>query len=490
MEVSSDDFKTLVQGIAEHAAKHYESARAVRSAATSVDDVVDSLKSNLPNDGEGLNATVSKMMEDIVPWLSASTGPRYFGLVTGGVTPAAQLADHLVTIHDQNCCLSTAPTDSIATRVEHCAVGMLLQLFRLDTEVFSGTLTTGATSSNILGMALGRQSVYARLGVDVAEDGLCGAKPVVVFADAPHSSMMKACAVVGIGRTALRMVKLGQIAVVEEEFRRCSEEGKPAICVLGFGEVNTGEFPRRSREIAALCRKYNVWLHIDAAFGIYARCSPQYDELAAGLELADSICGDGHKWLNAPYDVGLFFYRREHRTAMLGVFSQDAAYLDPQTDVQDDNKVHPMNINLENSRRFRALPVWATLHAYGAGGYREIVEANCAFAMFMHEWIRSEREVGDEKYVKGGSELYEVLRPTCALNIVLFRGAKGTRWRNGDEAEMNKVLKERINGTGKLYVTGTVFEGVPALRAAISNWRTNVAADWQKVREGLVEAAL
>ena len=189
-------------------------------------------------------------------------------------------------------------------------------------------------------------------------------------------------------------------------------------------------------------------MHVDGAFGLFARSSPRFADLATGIERADSITTDCHKWLNVPYDCGLFLTR--HLDLLEDTMRLTAPYLET-----DDPAPSYINRSVESSQRFRALPVWMTLLAYGRDGVREMVERSCDLATALGERIEA-------------AEGYELLAPV-RLNIVLFRGVLG------DEAVSNarqKALMDAINATGKVFLTPGLFDGKHGMRAAFSNWMT------------------
>ncbi|KAF9189710.1 hypothetical protein BGZ51_009351 [Haplosporangium sp. Z 767] len=479
----------------------------------------------LSETGAGLESTVKDLMDRVGPSLANSAGPRYFGLVTGGVTPAAFVADWVVTMYDQNAILHSESEMSGYSVITEQAMSMVLDLFGLPREIgpraptttspvettitagqnrqedtlFRAMTTSGSTASNVVGMAVGRQwlGLYER-GVDYGQDGYDG--QVIVLTNMAHASVWKAASILGIGRK--QVVEIPDMGMstgtggdqketaLEEMVKKYKAKGKAVMVFLAFGEVNTGIFPKNTRRIAEICKKYNAYFHIDGAFGIYARCSPKYAHLADGLELAHSITACGHKWLNVPYDCGLFLYRRSlEKSIMEPLFSSSAAYLRPS----DTPYSHPMNISIENSQRFRALPVWATLRAYGREGYKKIVEENCRFAKTMYDWMKRTRP-----------DLYTVLTEECPLNIVVFAQTDDQavshegQGRDADTkeaaAERMKILErrnadllKRINRTGVAYFSPTVWNGRPAIRAAISNWKTTVELDWEPVRAMLEE---
>ncbi|KAF9997919.1 hypothetical protein BGZ80_011796 [Entomortierella chlamydospora] len=454
------------------------------------------LSLQLTQRGSGLETTVEELLSRIAPSIANSAGPRYFGLVTGGVTPAAFIADWIVTTYDQNAILHSPEAMSGYSVITEQAMMMVLDLFNLPREqgprrpaseygeaeekYFRAMTTTGSTASNVVGMAVGRQwlGIHER-GVDYCQDGYDG--QVVVVTNMAHASVWKAASILGIGRKqvieipGMGVTEGGSEETFENEIKRLKQAGKAVLVFLSFGEVNTGIFPRNTRRVAEICKQYNTYLHIDGAFGIYARCSPKYEHLADGLELAHSITACGHKWLNVPYDCGLFLYRQSlEKSTMEPLFSSTAAYLQPS----DTPFSHPMNISIENSQRFRALPVWATLRAYGRDGYKNIVEENCRFAKTLFDWMKLTRP-----------DLYTVLTEDCPLNIVVFAQTLQKEEDPQVLEKKNADLLARINDTGVAYFSPTVWKGRPAIRAAISNWKTTVELDWEPVRVMLEEQA-
>ncbi|KAF8976880.1 hypothetical protein BGZ46_007885 [Entomortierella lignicola] len=462
------------------------------------------LSLQLTQQGSGLETTVEELLSRIAPSIANSAGSRYFGLVVGGVTPAAFIADWIVTTYDQNTILHSPEAMSGYSVITEQAMMMVLDLFDLprdhgprksvseygeaDEKNFRAMTTSGSTASNVVGMAVGRQwlGVHER-GVDYCQDGYDG--QVVVVTNMAHASVWKAASILGIGRKqVIEVPGMGlteddeEERVFEEEVKKQKQAGNAVLVFLAFGEVNTGIFLKNTRRIAEICKKYNAYLHIDGAFGIFARCSPKYAHLADGLELAHSITACGHKWLNVPYDCGLFLYRQSlEKSIMEPLFSSSAAYLRPS----DTPFSHPMNISIENSQRFRALPVWATLRAYGRDGYKNIVEENCRFAKTMYDWMKYTRP-----------DLYTVLTDECPLNIVVFAQTHKDQKEKeiGEEVllvleKKNAELLARINQTGVAYFSPTVWKGLPGIRAAISNWKTTVELDWEPVRAMLEEQA-
>jgi glutamate/tyrosine decarboxylase-like PLP-dependent enzyme len=263
----------------------------------------------------------------------------------------------------------------------------------------------------------------------------------------------------GLGRSALRPVDVlpGREAVDVARLDAALQalNGEPAIVVANAGTVDTGDFDDL-RAIAALRDRHPFWLHVDAAFGAFAALSPGHAHLLDGLAEADSICVDLHKWLNVPYDSAVQLTRR--RDLQTRVFQNSAAYLGPV----NDDLVH---LTPQNSRRLRALAAWFTLAAYGREGHAEIVRRDLALAGLLGERIAA-------------MPAYRLLAPV-RLNVVCFTLAD-------DPAGIGQVA-QAVTDSGEAFLTTTVYDGVPALRAAFSSWRTT-EDDVDRVAEALSRA--
>ncbi|WP_410609859.1 pyridoxal phosphate-dependent decarboxylase family protein [Amycolatopsis sp. lyj-109] len=400
----------------------------------------------LPLDGAGARGALDEFARRWEPGFAAGAGPRYLGFVTGGATPAALAGDWLTAAYDQN---PASGMDSSAQDLERETVGWLAELFGLGSE-FSGAFVTGATMSTVTGLAIAREWLGERAGVTVSADGAAALGPVTVLSGSPHSSVLKALSFLGMGRSALRKVPVlpRREAVDVAKLAEALETlDGPAVVVANAGTVNTVDFDDL-RAIAELKRRYDFWLHVDAAFGGFAALVPEHAALTEGLDQADSVVVDLHKWLNVPYDSAVQFTRR--RDLQLRVFSNNAAYLGEIGETPDFLHLTP-----ENSRRLRALPAWFSLVAYGRAGHREIVERCVALA----------RDLGARI---DGSPQWQLLAPV-RLNVVCFTPAGAATQDRID------TLVRAIAEDGTTFLTPTVYDGRPALRAAFSNWRTTEA---------------
>ena len=412
---------------------------------------------DLPADGRGAADALTQFQARYGAEMAGSAGPRYFGFVTGGSTPAALIGDWLTAVYDQN---PATHEDSAAPQVERETIHFLRQLLGLPDD-FTGTFVSGATMSNFVGLAQGRQWAAQQQGIDVAEDGLYRLSRIPVLAATPHASSYKSLSMLGLGRqnmTRLPTLTGREAMDVSALAQQLAVLDEPALVIASGGTVNTVDFDDL-QAIAALKQDYPFWLHVDAAFGGFAACSPRYAHLLDGWEQADSITVDAHKWLNVPYDSAMTFSR--HPDLQVAVFQNTAVYLGPTHDTPA-----PVHWTPQNSRRFRALPAWMTLLAYGRNGYREIIERNCAQA----QWLGRQIEASPQ---------FRLLAPV-RLNGVCFTLA-------GDPtlAEIHDFLA-RLRDDGRVFLTPTQYKDTPAIRASISNWQTtqaDLAICWQALQE-------
>lgn len=403
----------------------------------------------MPQQGEGALLTLVQFQQRFASYMAATAGPRYWGFVTGGTTPAALLGDWLTSVYDQNT-QSASQTGDVSAIVEFEAIHLLRQLLGLP-EAFFGGFVTGATMSNFTCLAVARQWYGQELGVDIAEEGVFTLKDLKILAAQPHSCVYKDLAMLGLGRKSLIRVKLlpdnrEAMDVADLEAQLQALNGQPCIVCASGGTVNTVDFDNMET-IAALREKYNFWWHIDAAFGGFAACSPQYAHLLKGWEKADSIAVDLHKWLNVPYDSAVVLIQEKHLNLQLNTFQNaNAAYLgDPKANF------NYLNFLPENSRRMRALPAWMSLMAYGQEGYRDIVERNISNAQLLGTLIEN-------------SAHFQLLAPV-RLNCVCFT------LKNQAQEKVSAFLKALV-ASGMVYMTPTVYLGQAAIRAALVNWQT------------------
>jgi glutamate/tyrosine decarboxylase-like PLP-dependent enzyme len=289
--------------------------------------------------------------------------------------------------------------------------------------------------------------VYERAGWDIRELGLAGAPPLrVVLGGARHVTITRALRLLGIGRTQEVVLPAdGEGRMDVSELRDALRTDAPTIVCAQAGEVNTGAFDPIP-EIADVVRGHGAWLHVDGAFGLWAAASPSLRHLVEGVDRADSWATDAHKWLNVPYDCGLAFVAHPdaHRASM----RLTAEYLVADPDAARDQ----MDWTPEFSRRARGFAVYAALRSLGRSGVADLVERCCARARQFAEAAES---------LPGCEVVNDVV-----LNQVLFRFA--------DDETTSAALADVQDG-GEAWMSGTTWDGRPAIRLSVSNWRTTEA---------------
>ena len=418
--------------------------------APEADDAAYSFSAPLPEEGSGTLAVIGRLLERGTQAHVRSSGPRFFHWVVGGSTPAALAADWFASLIDQNA--GAWDSSPLAIQLESISLAWLQELFGLPAE-WGGVLTTGATTANFTALAAARQWWGEQHGVDVANRGLAGLPPVPVLTSGfVHVTALKALAMLGVGRDQVTYCKADRtgrldLSVLERELKQLG--GAPAIVIANAGEVNAGHFDPIA-DMSGLAQKHNAWLHVDGAFGLFARVSPRSAGLAAGVELADSVISDGHKWLNVPHDCGFAFVRDP--ALLTAVFSAAASYL-------PDEEVYAFRAP-ELSRRARSLAVWATLAAYGRNGYRAIVERCLDNAAHLARIV-------DE------ADDFELLAP-APLNIVCFR-YRPPGMPETDLDDLNLRIGRAILRDGRVYVGTTQWAGTVGFRPAFVNWQTATA---------------
>ena len=407
----------------------------------------------LPEDGSGMQAAMDRLLDLNARAGANTSGPKCFHFIIGGSTPAALGADLLATVCDT--LTYTWVTSPVGVQMEIRALAWLRELFGLPSS-WSSVMVTGGTMANFVGLAAGRQWWGEQLGFDVSETGMSGLPQMPVLTSGfVHAATRKCLALQGVGRGNLQIFSrddTGRVDLQALEAALQGLDGEPALLVVNAGEVNAGEFDPVG-EMIDMARRYNTWIHVDGAFGLFARVSPRTAHLAQGVEQADSVAVDGHKWLNVPYDSGYAFVR-DHGL-MARAFRYTADYLPPE----DDPRPTLGAIAPESSRRGRSFAVWATLLAYGRSGQRRIVEHCLDLAQYLATRV-AETTVLE-------------LMAEVPLNIVAFRFNPGGL---SDQQldQLNDRLGEVVLADGRFLVGTSKLRSRTIFRPAFSNWRTRI----------------
>jgi glutamate/tyrosine decarboxylase-like PLP-dependent enzyme len=436
-----EETTSLLAGVQRHAAAWFAALdqRPVRATA-SAEELRQMLAGPLPQVGIAPERITELLAGAGMRGTVASAGPRYFGFVIGGSLPAAVAADWLVSAWDQNCAVYVhSPLVSV---IEQITGGWLRELAGLPASMSFG-FVTGCHMANFTGLAAARHRVLQSAGWDVEASGLFGAPPIeVVVSEEAHYTISTALRLLGLGGNRVRRIATDSQGRMRASALAAALEGGSGPCIVcaQAGNVNTGAIDPLG-EIAKLARARGAWLHVDGAFGLWAAASPARAAQLRGIEQADSISTDAHKWLNVPYDCGIAFCADEaaHRSAM----TLSAAYIISTGGERDPHEFVP-----EESRRARAIPVYAAVRTLGRVGLGELVERNC----------RQARRFAEALSAAG----YEVRNEVTLNQVVVSFGT----------AEQTQRTIAAIQEDGTCWCGGTVWKGRAAMRISVSNWST------------------
>jgi len=443
-------------------AREYVAGRADRAvwASATAQTLRDALGGPLPDGPTAPDTVVNQLAAAAGPGLVTTTGPRYFGFVTGGALPAAMAADWLASAWDQNAALFVM--SPAAAVVEEIAGAWLVELLGLPSTA-SVAFTTGCHMANFTALAAARHELLRRAGWDVEARGLQGAPPLtVIVGDEVHVSVVGALRLVGVGSQTLVRVPAddqGRMRADALTSVLARVDGPTIVCAQA-GNVNTGAFDPFDA-IADTCARRGAWLHVDGAFGLWAGASDALRHHVRGVARADSWATDAHKWLNVPYDSGLAFtaHPEAHRAAM----SMDAAYL--VRSVGEPRE--PMDWTPESSRRARGFAVYATLRSLGRRGVADMIERCCALARRFADRLRADPSIA--------------ILNDVVLNQVLVRVA--------DSDQRTAEAIRRVQDERVCWLGGTTWHGVHAMRISVSNWSTT-EADVDRSADAILRAAL
>ena len=403
--------------------------------------------------------------------LRANVGPRFFGWVQGGSHLAGVAADWLTSAWGQNC--AGIPMSPAGAAVEAVAARWLLELLDLPAESSVG-LVSGATIANFVGLAAARGELLARQGWDVEADGLYGAPPlrVLIGADA-HNTVFSGLRYLGLGEKRVVTIAtdhLGRMLPAALE-RALAADSAPAIVIGQAGQINTGVSDSFA-EIAPMVRAAGGWLHVDGAFGLWARASEKHRYLLKGIEQADSMATDGHKWLQTPYDCGFVIVRNEaaHRRAM----DMQASYLTRA----DRTFRHPGAYVPELSRRARGFAAWAMMRRLGRAGVARMIDEDVRLAGVMAQGMAA----------IAGVEV--VNQPELNQFVVRF----GIERDDAESDRMTQQVVERIQHDAVAYMGTAQWRGRLVMRVSVCSIATTdsdaaitvdaVRAAWEAVQAG------
>ncbi|MBK8771989.1 MAG: aspartate aminotransferase family protein [Rhizobiales bacterium] len=406
----------------------------------------------LPQEGGVPREILETLADRAEQGLQMATGPRFFGWVIGSSHPAGVAVDMLASAYGQN--TGNHQASPAAAACEAVAARWLLDLLDLPRTASVG-FVTGATVANFVCLAAARGEVLRRAGWDADAEGLFGAPEItVLIGEDAHTTVFSALQYLGFGRARVRRIPTdAQGRIIAAAFEtECAAITGPAIAVLQAGQINTGDFDPFPVLIAAAHAK-GCWVHVDGAFGLWARASAKYASLATGVEEADSWATDGHKWLQTPYDCGFAIVRDElaHRRAM----TIAASYL-PSTEGDDRDPSHYVP---ELSRRARGFGTWAVIKALGRGGISGLVERHCEVASAMAARLARD---------PGISIVNDVV-----LNQFMVRFGSNLNDEAGDD--LTRATISQIQRDGVCFAGGALWRGRQVMRVSVIGFDTDMA---------------
>jgi glutamate/tyrosine decarboxylase-like PLP-dependent enzyme len=404
----------------------------------------------LPHDPSELTDVYREFADFIAPYATGNVHPGFMGWVHGGGSVVGMLAEMLAAGLNAN----LGGRDHVPIEVERQIAQWMRELFGFP-EGSSGIFVTGTSMANLMAVLVARTSA---LGAAVRRCGVGGDGPALVAytSKAAHGCIAKAMDIAGLGSDALRSVEIDQshridVVALRAAIARDRAAGlKPFLVVASAGTVDIGAIDDLVA-VGALCREEKLWFHVDGAFGALGMLSPVLAPLLAGIESADSIALDFHKWGQVPYDAGFLLVRdgERHRA----VFASPAAYLRRESRGLAAGSPWPCDLGPDLSRGFRALKTWFTLKTYGTDKLGAMIARTCALAGYLEARILAEPRL-------------ELLAPVN-LNIVCFR------YRADDANRVNGEIVIDIQESGISAPSTTMLDGQLAIRAAIVNHRTD-----------------
>ena len=432
------------------------------------EDVKTHFQTPVPQEPQGAEAAYDDFLNDVLPYPMGNTHPRFWGWVMGTGTPLGMLADMLASGLNPN----MGGGEHGAVYVEEQVIDWCKQMLGYPADA-SGILVSGGSMANLVALTVARNT---KAGYDIRKEGVAASpKRLMVYGSREmHSSIQRGVEMLGLGSNSLRKIPVDSdfqidIAALEAAIAADKAAGYQPICIVGSaGTVNTGAFDDLDA-LADIAEREGAWLHVDGAFGAMSALSPDLRHLTDGMERADSLSFDMHKWMYVPFEAACTLVRQ--RDAHYNAFTLTPDYLKHQPRGVAGGKVWFSDYGIQLSRGFRALKVWMSIKEHGVEKYGRLIQQNVDQAQYLSDLVDAHPEL-------------ERLAPT-PLNIVCFRYiAPGL----DDEAlnQLNEELLLRLHENGIAVPTYTRIDGKYAIRAAITNHRSR-REDFDLLAEKVVE---
>ena len=462
------ELRTLAHRMIDDAFDDLQSIRERPAWQPTPDDVAQRFQEPVPHDGIGADAAYRAYRALIAPYPMGNTHPRFWGWYMGAGTMMGALGEFLAASMNPN----LGGANHAAGLVEEQVVRWCAEMIGLP-QTASGLMTSGASMANLIGLAVAR---HAGAGFDVRAEGVAAApEPLTYYASVEvHSCHQKAIELMGLGRGALRKLPVDadyrlDLAALREAIARDRSAGFRPVCVIGTaGTINTGSVDDLDA-IADMCAEERLWFHVDGAIGALVTLSRDLAPRVKGIERADSVALDLHKWMHVPFEAGVALVRDD--AAHRGTFTLTPEYLEHTARGLASGARWFADYGLQLSRGFKALKVWLSLYERGVDVYGRLMEQNVAQACYFARLVEDD-------------ERLELMAPV-GLDIVCFRFNPGGL---GDAAlnDLNRELLIRIHESGVAVPTYTTIRGTYCLRIAISNHRSTFE-DFELFARTLVE---
>lgn len=446
LDISSDQFRRLAEQVTRLAAEYLETldSRPIHPSVKG-NEIETLFHAELPE--KGLEEAALTSLTDVIGNSLAQNG-RFFGYVLGSGEPVGAMADLLASVLNQN--VTAWRSSPSAVTIEKTVVSWLARAIGCPN--FAGSLTGGGSSANLMGLAMAREAKHA-----ANEDGLVSGG-VVYASEEVHMSIPKSVALLGLGRSNLRLIATDESfkmipGALEQMIRKDKEAGKNPIAVVATaGTVNTGAIDPLA-EIAEIAHRQGAWLHVDGAYGALAAMA--VPDRFEGLELADSLSLDPHKWLYQPLDAGCLLYREAE--AAQKTFAHTGEYARTLTTDPVEGFAF-FEESLELSRRFRALKLWLSLRYHGLSAFRQAIHKDLEHAQRLATLVAERQEL-------------ELMAPV-GLSAVCFRFRGAGKDSEEELNRLNPIVLKRVVERGRVYLSNASLRGKFCLRACVVNHRT------------------
>jgi len=409
----------------------------------------------LPEFGQDAATVLDNMCSEMMAQGFHVPSANYFGLMNPTPTYMAVLGEALVAALNPQ--LASLARSQLAARIERETVRWIGERVGWN-RPFDGTFTSGGNEANFSAIAM----AWAMRFPESVEDGLasCAQKPVLYTSAEAHHSLEKSAGLLGLGRKALRRIPVTSAAQMneaqlEKQIAQDKEAGFTPFCIVATaGTTNSGAIDDLAK-LAEIAKRNGLWLHVDGAYGAAAIFSDQHRELVRGIELADSVTIDPHKWLAMPFAAGVVL--TSHPEALQQAFSTSAPYMPKKVTTGSAPLLDNFQVSTQWSRRMNSLKLWLTLQVHGRQAYEELIDRQLKLAAFFANWVRS-------------SDMFELAAPQV-LPIVNFRikrdGITDEERRAAHEAIVHEVTRD-----GRRWISTTLVNGQSVIRMMVISYLT------------------